>query len=140
MAKGRILTTDKEIKEVLDNSKSIAVLGMSSNEERDSYMVSKYLINNDYDVLPVRPGADEILGQKVYPDLDSVDKTIDIVDVFRRSDQVMGHVEEVLRLKPKYFWMQLGIKNDEAVKKLIDNGINVITDRCIKVEHKRLCR
>ena len=140
MAKGRIITKDKDIKSLLLKTENIAVLGISSDSSRDSHMVSKYLIDNDYEIVPVRPGGEEILGKKVYPDLDSIDKKIDIVDVFRRSDQVSGHVDEILALKPQAVWLQLGIKNDEAVKKFIKNGINVITDRCIKVEHKRLCR
>lgn len=140
MTKGRIITKDEEIKEILESAKNIAVLGISTNPDRDSYMVSKYLLDSGYSVTPVRPGADEILGMKVYPDLDSLKEKIDILDVFRRPEQIPGHVEEALRLKPKVFWMQLGIKNQEAAQILIENGINVIMDRCIKVDHKRLCR
>lgn len=140
MEKGRILTDESEIKKILEESKNIAVLGMSTNPDKDSYMVAKYLLDKDYNVIPVRPGADEIMGRKVIPDLDSVDEKIDILDVFRRPEQIIDHVDEAIRLKPKVFWMQLGIRNEEAAAKLVENGIDVIMDRCIKVDHKRLCR
>ncbi|MDY0131501.1 MAG: CoA-binding protein [Desulforegulaceae bacterium] len=138
MIKGKIITDNNEIKEILKNSKKIAVLGISPKKERDSFQVSKFLIENGYEIFPVRPGGGEIHGLKVYENLDSLDEKIDILDVFRNSDKVLGHLEEALRLKPKVFWMQLGVENQEAAKVLIENGINVIMDRCTKIEHKRL--
>ena len=139
MTKGKIITDNNEIIDILTNSKKIAVLGISSKKDRDSYKVSSYLIEKGYEVFPVRPGSGEILGLKVHENLDSLDEKIDILDVFRSSEHVKGHVEEALRLKPKVFWMQLGVENQEAAKILTENGINVIMDRCIKIEHKRLC-
>jgi predicted CoA-binding protein len=138
MSKGKLITDDMEIKEILMNSKKIAVLGISSKKEKDSYKVSQYLMDNNYDIVPVRPGNEEILGMKTVPDLDSIKEKIDILDVFRKSDQVINHVEEALRLKPDVVWMQLGVENQEAADKLTENGINVIMNRCIKIEHNRL--
>ncbi|MGM0417832.1 MAG: CoA-binding protein [Thermodesulfobacteriota bacterium] len=138
MSKGKLITDDMEIKEILMNSKKIAVLGISSKEDRDSYKVGQYLMDNNYDIIPVRPGNEEILGMKTVPDLDSINEKIDILDIFRKSDQVTNHVEEALRLKPDVVWMQLGVENQEAADKLTENGINVIMNRCIKIEHNRL--
>jgi len=140
MKKGRIIKKDSEIKEILEQSKSIAVLGLSSNPEKDSYHVAEYLINHNYKIIPVRPGSGELFGSKIYENLDLIEDKIDILDVFRRSELIMDHVDEAIRLKPAVFWMQLGIKNEEAAEKLVQNGINVIMDRCIKIEYARLCR
>ncbi|MCB9493816.1 MAG: CoA-binding protein [Desulfobacteraceae bacterium] len=140
MTKGKIISDNNEIRDILENSKKIAVLGISSKKDRDSYIVSRYLMENGYEIIPVRPGGGEILGLEVHENLDSVDEKIDILDVFRSSDHVPGHVDEALRLKPKVFWMQLGVENQAAAEILTENGIDVIMDRCIKIEHKRLCR
>ncbi|MDY0361711.1 MAG: CoA-binding protein [Desulforegulaceae bacterium] len=139
MTKGKIITNNNEIRDILENSKKIAVLGISFKKERDSYIVSNYLIEKGYEIIPVRPGGGKIFGLKVHENLDSIHEKIDILDVFRSSEHVTGHIEEALRLKPKVFWMQLGVKNQEAAKILTENGIDVIMDRCIKIEHKRLC-
>ena len=128
----------KKIKNILDTSKTIAVLGLSPNPERASNQVSGYLKAQGYRIIPIRPGEEEILGEKVYASLDDLNGPIDIVDVFRNSDEVMAHAHEVIRLKPKVFWMQLYIENKEAAALLTEAGIDVIMNRCIKVEHGRL--
>jgi len=135
---GRIYTEDSDLREVLARCKSIAVLGLSPKPERDSHKVAGFLQDKGYRIIPVRPGQKEILGEKVYPSLDEVGGPVDIVDVFRRSDQVMPHALEALRLKPKVFWMQLGIENHEAARLLNAEGIDVVMNRCIKIEHERL--
>ena len=138
MKTGEIITDDRKIKEILDNSKTVAVLGLSPKPERASNQVAGYLKAQGYQIIPIRPGESEILGEKVYPSLDDVDGPVDIIDVFRNSDQVMSHAHEAIRLKPKVFWMQLYIENQEAAALLTQAGIDVIMNRCIKVEHGRL--
>jgi len=138
MKQGKIITKDSEIKDILENIKTIAVLGLSPKPERDSFKVAKYLQAQGYDIIPVRPGQKEILGQKAYKSLDELETNVDIVDAFRASDQIKGHVQEVIRLKPKVFWMQLGIENQEAAKELTEAGIDVVMNRCIKVDHAKI--
>ena len=131
---------DDEIRTILEKAKTIAVLGLSPKPERDSNMVARYLKDSGYRIIPVRPGQKEILGEKVYASLDDIKEPVDIVTVFRRSDQIMPHAHETLRLKPKVFWMQLNIESNEAAKLLTETGIDVVMNMCIQVEHERLCR
>jgi len=140
MEKGKIITDDASIKEILDQSKTVAVLGLSPKPERDSNMVARYLKEKGYRVIPVRPGQKEILGEKAYGSIEEIDEPIDIVDVFRRSELILPHAKEALRIKPKVFWMQLGIENKAAAEMFIDAGFDVVIDLCIKVEHDRLCK
>ena len=140
MKKGKILTEDIEIKSVLENSKTIAVLGLSPKSERDSNKVASYLKDKGFKILPVNPTQKEILGEKVYVSLDDINEPVDIIDVFRQSTQVLPHAHEALRLKPKVFWMQLSIENQEAAELLIEAGIDVIMNRCIKIDHAKLFR
>ena len=137
MKPGEIITDDKKIKNILNTSKTIAVLGLSPKPERASHQVAGYLKAQGYRIIPIRPGEAEILGEKVYASLDDVNGPIDIIDVFRNSDQVMAHAHEAIRLKPKVFWMQLYIENKEAAALLTEAGIDVVVNRCIKVEHGR---
>ena len=138
MKPGEIITDDKKIKDILDTSKTIAVLGLSPKPERASHQVAGYLKAQGFRIIPIRPGEAEILGEKVYASLDDVNGPIDIIDVFRNSDQVIAHAHEAIRLKPKVFWMQLYIENKEAAALLTEAGIDVVVNRCIKVEHGRL--
>jgi predicted CoA-binding protein len=123
MGKGCILTEDDEILSVLEECRTIAVLGMSPRAERDSNEVGLYLVRAGYGVIPVYPGQKEISGLRAY------EKT---------EDLAAGSVD--IRLKPRVFWMQLGVENERAAERLMDAGIDVVMDRCIKVEHARLCR
>jgi hypothetical protein len=138
MKTGRIITADADIKTILSSSKTIAVLGLSPKPGRDSYQVAAYLKDRGYTVIPVRPAQAEILGEKAYPSLDEVPGPMDIVDVFRSSEQILPHAHEALRRKPGTFWMQAGIENREAAALLTAAGIDVVMDRCIKREHARL--
>ena len=135
---GTIITQDDAIAELLATAKTIVVLGLSPKPERDSHMVARYLQKHGYRIIPVRPGQQELLGEKAFATLDDITEQVDIVDVFRRSDQIMPHAQEALRLKPKAFWMQLNIENQEAANFLTTTGINVVMNMCIKVEHDRL--
>lgn len=140
MTHGRILTEDSDIKKVLDESKTIAILGLSPKPQRDSNMVGKYMKDHGFTIIPVRPAQTEVLGEKAYATLDDVKTSVDIVNAFRSSDQIMPHAEEAIRNGAKVFWMQLGIENEEAAKVLTEAGIDVIMNKCIKVEHDVLCK
>ena len=138
LKKGEILTDYRQIRAVLLNARRIAVLGGSPKPERDSHRVARYLKDEGYEILPIRPAQTEILGEKAYKSLDDIEGPVDIVDVFRNSDQIMSHVPEAIRLNPKVFWMQLGIENPEAAKLLTDAGIDVVMNRCVKIDHENL--
>ena len=138
MKPGKLLTDDSDIKTVLEQSKTIAVLGLSPKPERDSHRVAAYLQQQGYRIIPIRPAQKELLGEKAYGSLDDVQTHVDIIDVFRASSQVLPHAHEALRLRPKVFWMQLGVKNRQVVELLTAAGINVVMNRCIKADHARL--
>ncbi len=114
------------VDEQLRNSKTIAVVGLSNNPERDSYRVSSYMQSQGYRIIPVNPVIEEALGEKSYPDLKSVPEPIDMVDVFRRSELVPPVVDEAIEVGVKYIWMQDGVVNEEAAAKAEAAGIPVI--------------
>ncbi|MCH8106992.1 MAG: CoA-binding protein [Chloroflexi bacterium] len=114
--------------EQLRNSKTIAVVGLSDNPDRDSYRVSKYMQSQGYRIIPVNPMIDEVLGEKSYPDLKSVPVPIDMVDVFRRSELVPPVVDEAIEVGVKYIWMQDGVINEESKTKAEAAGIPVVMD------------
>ena len=114
------------VDEQLRNSKTIAVVGLSNNPERDSYRVSRYMQSQGYRIIPVNPMIDEALGERSYPDLKSVPEVIDMVDVFRRSELVPTVVDEAIEVGVKYIWMQDGVINPEAAAKAEAAGIPVI--------------
>ena len=138
MKSGKIITSDSDIAELFQGLKTVAVVGLSPKPERDSYRVARYLQQQGITIIPIRPGQKEILGAKAYPCLDDVPLPVDIVNVFRSSDKVLAHAHEALRLKPGAFWMQLDIENLEAAGLLTAAGIDVVMNRCIKIEHERL--
>ncbi len=130
--------SDSELKKIYD-LKNIAVVGMSKNEEKAAYYVPKYLIEHGYNVIPVNPTTSHILGRKSYSSIADVQETIDIVDIFRKSDDVPVVVMDAIKKKGiKVIWMQEGIYNEEAERKAKENGIDVIYNRCMMAEHKRL--
>ena len=116
------------VEEQLRNSKTIAVVGLSDNPERPSYGVSRYMQAQGYRIIPVNPMVDEVLGEKSYPDLTSVPLPIDMVDIFRRSDQVAPVVDEAIAVGAKYIWMQDGVIDEVAAAKAEAAGIPVIMD------------
>ncbi len=138
MIKGELLSDDGKIGKLLGEAKTIAVLGLSSKPEKDSYQVAAFLKEKGYRIIPVSPVQKEILGEKALASLDDIKRSVDIINVFRRPDQIVPHALEAIRLKPRAFWMQLGIENREAAELLINSGIDVVMNRCIKVEHSRL--
>ncbi len=129
--------SDEEIKRIL-GYKNVAVVGMSRDPTKPAHYVPKFLIKQGYKIIPVNPFADEILGLKVYKSLEEIQEPIDIVDVFRPSDQVLPFAEQALKLKPKVFWMQEGIYSREAKELLSKEGIVAVWNRCMMKEHNRL--
>ena len=114
------------IEEQLTNSRTVAVVGLSPNPERPSHYVSKYLQEQGYKIIPVNPAIDEALGEKSYPDLKSVPVSVDMVDIFRRSEFVMPLVEQAIEIGAKYVWMQDGVVNEEAAAKAEAAGLSVV--------------
>jgi uncharacterized protein len=128
----------KDRLKILRNAKSIAIVGASPNAARASYFVGTYLLqSSDYRVYFVNPMADEILGQKAYPDLASLPEVPDIVDVFRKGSDIPSVIDEVLAVGAKTIWVQLGIWNQDAAIYGESKGLTVVMDRCIKIEHAR---
>lgn len=123
--------------EIFQNTKTIAIVGLSDNPARASYGVAQSLLPH-FQIIPVNPNYEEILGQTCYPDLESVPVPIDMVDVFQRSENILPLVEPAIKIGAKVFWMQLGITNSEARTRLEAAGIVVVEDRCTKVEYARL--
>ncbi|MDQ7724149.1 CoA-binding protein [Bacillus halotolerans] len=124
-----------EIKEILDGSKRIAVVGPSDRPDRTSYMVSKAMQDAGYEIIPVNPTIEEALGVKAVSSLKEIDGPIDIVNVFRRSEQLPDVAKEFLETDAPVFWAQQGLVNEEAYQMLKDDGRTVIMDLCIKVAH-----
>ena len=129
--------TDEQIREILSLNK-VAVIGMSNNSSKAAHYVPRYLSENGYDIMPVNPSSDEILGKKCYDSVSDIDEQIDIVDIFRPSDQVLPFVKEAIKKKPKVIWLQEGIHNLEAEELAKNNGIKVVFNRCMLAEHQRL--
>ena len=123
---------------ILKNYHIIAMVGLSPDPNRPSHRVAKYLINHGYKVIPVNPDAQEILGTRSYSDMSSIPEPIEIVDIFRRSEEVMPIVDEAIKIGAKVVWMQEGVINEEAALKAQDAGLLVVMDRCMLKEHKRL--
>lgn len=131
---------DEEIKDVLQRCKTVAVVGISPKEDRPSYGVAAYLKSNGYRIIPVRPDGDEILGEKVYHSLMEIPRGIEIevVDIFRKSEDVPPVVEDAIQRGAQVVWMQEGIINQEACAKAEKASLKVVMDRCMKKEHQRL--
>ncbi len=133
-----INANNEEIKKILQKYKNIAIVGASPKPEKDSHKVTKYMIEAGYNVFPIYPKEDEILGQKVYRSLLEIPNKVDIVVVFRKPQAVMPVAEAaVKRGDVEVLWTQLGIVNNEAAKLAEDNGIKVVQNHCIKIEHAR---
>jgi uncharacterized protein len=128
----------KRISEILHSARTIAVVGLSGKRYRPSYGVAEYLKRAGYRIIPINPEETEVLGEKCYPDLDSVPDAIDVVDIFRRSEFVPDIVEAAIRKGAKAIWMQEGVVHEEAARRAEAAGIAVAMDRCILKDHRRL--
>ncbi len=129
--------SDDEIKQIF-SLKNVAVIGMSKHPEKAAHFVPKYLSEQGFNILPINPTSSEILNKKCYSNVTEVDEPIDIVDVFRPSDQVLPVVKEAIKMKPKVIWLQQGIHNQEAEELARKEGIKVVFNRCMLAEHQRL--
>ncbi len=131
---------EEDIKEILSNSKTVAVVGISPKEDRPSYIVASYLKSKGYRIIPVRPDGEEILGEKIYHSLTEIPKefNVEVVDIFRKSEDVPPIVDEAIRRRARVVWMQEGIIHQEAGEKAEKAGLKVVMDRCMKKEHQRL--
>ena len=126
-----------EIDRILRESKTVAVVGMSPRPDRPSHYVAKYLLESGYDIIPVNPQVDEVLGLKSYPDLSSIPGHVDLVDIFRRSIQVPPIVDEAIEIGAQFIWMQDGVVHEEAAAKACEAGATVVMDNCTLREHSR---
>jgi predicted CoA-binding protein len=129
---------DEEIRKILANSRTIAVVGLSDKPERDSYKVAVYLKEHGYTIIPVNPAKTEILGEKSFPDLASIPSPVDIVDIFRNVDAIPGIVDEAIGIRAKVVWMQLGLAHNESARKATAAGLVAVQSKCLKVEHQKL--
>jgi len=126
------------LRRILSDNRRIAIVGLSANWYRPSYFAAKYLIENGYDVVPVNPRCDEILDRQCYPNLQSIPGKIDVVDCFRRAGEIPALAQAAIDIGAKVLWMQLGIVNQEAKQTASDAGLEVVMDRCMKIEYARL--
>lgn len=126
-----------EIERILSESESVAVVGLSPRPDRPSHYVAKYLLDNGYDIIPVNPLVDEVLGLKSYPDLSSIPRKVDLVDIFRLSNLVPPIVDEAIAIGARFIWMQDGVVHEESAAKARAAGLSVVMDNCTLREHIR---
>lgn len=126
------------LRRVLRDSQVIAVVGLSARWHRPSYFAAKYLQEKGYRIIPVNPNYEEILGEKCYPDLSMIPEAVDVVDIFQRSVAVPPFVDQAIKIGARVVWMQLGVINEAAAKRARAAGLEVVMDRCMKIEHARL--
>ena len=132
------MNNDQMMKEILLSAKTIASVGLSSNEQKESYWIASYLKEQGYRIIPVNPTANEIVGEKAYPELSSIPEKVDVVQVFRKPEDVPPVVEEAIKIGAKAVWMQEGIVHEEAAQKARDAGLQVVMDACMRATHRRL--
>jgi predicted CoA-binding protein len=133
-----MMNNDQEMRDILKSAKTVASVGLSSNQEKESFWIVAYLMEQGYTILPVNPKADEILGAKVYKSLSDIPDKVDVVQVFRRPEDVPPVVEEAIKIGAKVVWMQEGIVNEEAAQKAREAGLQVVMDACMRATHRRL--
>jgi len=131
---------DELMKEILESAETIASVGLSGNEEKASHWIGVYLMGERYRVIPVNPTTDKILGEKSYPDLESIPEKVDVVQIFRRPEDIPPIVESAIKIGAKAIWMQEGIVNEEAAQMAREAGLKVVMDACMRATHQRLCK
>ncbi len=129
--------TDVDIKSILGNARTVAVVGISTKEDSSSQRVAKYLQGHGFRVIAVNPNCEEVLGEKCYPDLKSIPEHVDVVDIFRKPDAIAAIVEEAVGIGAGTVWMQLGLEHEEAAQMARHAGLNVVMNRCMETEHTR---
>ena len=126
------------LRRILKENHTIAVVGLSANWHRPSYFAAKYLLDHGYRVIPVNPRYQEVLGQRCYPSVSEIPEKVDVVDIFRRAAEVPPLVEEAIAVGARVVWMQLGVVHEEAAARARQAGLDVVMDRCMKIEYARL--
>jgi predicted CoA-binding protein len=126
------------LRRILRETKSIAVVGLSAHWYRPSYFAAKYMMDHGYVIIPVNPSYDDVLGRKCYKSLRDIAEPVDMVDCFRRSAEIVPIAEDAIAIGAKTLWMQLGVVNPEAARIAQTAGLQVVMDRCVKIEHARL--
>ena len=132
------MTDIPTLRRILSDYKRVAMVGLSADWSRPSNFAAKYLLDHGFEVIPVNPKYDEILGQKCYADLEDIPTPVDIVDLFQRVDRIPPFVDQAIKIGARVVWMQLGIIHEEAAQKARDAGLEVVMDRCMKIEYARL--
>ncbi|MBU3709842.1 MAG: CoA-binding protein [Burkholderiaceae bacterium] len=132
------MSTIAELRRILKNNHTIAVVGLSADWYRPSYFAAKYMQEHGFRIIPVNPKYDEILGEKCYPNLKAIPEAVDIVDVFRKPDDCVPIAEDAVAIGAKVLWLQLGVVNEEAARVAKAGGLEVVMDRCVKIEYARL--
>jgi uncharacterized protein len=127
----------KAIDAILDESRTIAVVGLSSDASRASHGVSRYMQSHGYRIIPINPNEARVLGEKAYSRLEDVPEKIDLVDVFRRSDEAGQHVDEAIRIGARGVWLQEGVIDEAAARRALEAGLSVVMDRCLLKEHMK---
>jgi uncharacterized protein len=135
---GEIVDDIAGLRRVLAQSRTIAVVGLSANWYRPSHFAAKYMQDKGFSIIPVNPMYTQVLGQRCYPDLAAIGRAVDMVDCFRKPDDIVPIAREAVAIGAKVLWMQLGIRNDEAARIALDGGLDVVMDRCVKIEHARI--
>ncbi len=126
------------LRRILRENRVIAVVGLSANWYRPSYFAAKYMLQHGYTIVPVNPAYQEVLGQKCYPNLRDIPVKVDIVDCFRKTEEILPIAADAIAIGAKVLWQQLGVKNQEAARKAEAAGLDSVMDRCVKIEHARL--
>ena len=126
------------LRRILAASRTIAVVGLSANWYRPSFFAAKYMQDHGYRIIPVNPNYDEVLGERCYPDVKDIPEPVDIVDCFRRPAEMPALARDAVAKGASVLWMQLGIRNDEAAAIASEAGLDVVADRCVKIEHARI--
>ena len=130
----------RSIEEILRECKTVAVVGLSPNPSRPSHGVAAYLQSHGYRIVPVNPMVDEVLGERSYPDLEAIPFRVELIDVFRRSEEVPPVAEQAIKVGAGALWLQLGVIHDEAAARAAEHGLDVVVDRCTAIEHRALVR
>lgn len=138
MTSSSAIMTDREIRQILETSRTVAVVGLSDKPDRESYRVAEYLQRHGYRIIPVNPNVDSVLGEKSYAAVTDIPEQVDIVDIFRKPEAVGPVVDEAIAAGARVVWMQLDIVNEQAAEKAEAAGLQVVMDRCMKIEHRRL--
>jgi hypothetical protein len=129
---------DDQMRSLLQSARTVAVVGLSSNPDKPSYGIAEYLKRQGYRIIPVNPTVSEVFGEKAYPDLKAIPEKVDVAQVFRRSEDVPPIVDDAIAIGAKAVWMQEGIVNQEAAARAIAAGLEVVMDRCMRSQHRRL--